>query len=85
MLEGVRILFKQLDSVLIMDKTTQYNFVSAYPSVVFPPEYVLVVPKDTMHEEQEVYNAACALKRKLCVGALFGPWSCSVFRMCKQT
>ena len=42
MLEGVRILFKQRDSVLIMHKTTQDDFVSAYPSVVFPPEYVLV-------------------------------------------
>ncbi len=56
MMEDMCILFNQLDSVLIMDEITQDDFVNAYPSVVFPPEYVLEVPKETMHGEEEVYK-----------------------------
>jgi hypothetical protein len=66
-----------------MDEITQDDFVNTYPSVVFPPEYVLEVPKETMHGEKEVYNATCGLKRELCVGSLT-PEQKHAFKHCSQ-
>ena len=42
----------------------------SYPTLVIPEQYILVVPKETKHIEEDLCITVCTLKKKLYMGAL---------------
>ena len=78
--EDLRILYDELDVVLLMDETTRNAWVAGFPDAKLPG-VMIVSPSGTRHTEKELYNATCLRKTEICRGNPT-PTEVSVFCNC---
>jgi hypothetical protein len=65
MQEGTHIVCDELDTLVVMDQITRDGFDSGIPGLVFPEEYMRVVPMGAKHDEEGLFEEAHTLKKEL--------------------
>jgi len=66
--KGFDMICKRLGIVVFMDQFTRDALDTGMPGLVLPEDCLLVVPASAKHDEDSVYRAAEALKKKLSLG-----------------